>query len=97
LRASPKMGRACCRMLVHALGGNIRFQQYFDLRDSILDQQLAFFQPLQHQLITRGRFEQTLDGGIEVAVFDLQFLKLGVQGVNVNWFAHDAILVDLPS
>jgi hypothetical protein len=47
--------------------------------DAILQQQLAFFQAAQRQLVVDGGYCQTCDGFVEVAMLGTQLDQLGEQ------------------
>lgn len=55
----------------------------FDEGDAILENQLAFLQPSQHQLVLPGSGDYPCDGFVQVAVLDAQFAESQVQGFGV--------------
>jgi len=62
-------------------GGNIGGQPVFDLGNQVFQAQLAFFQPLQRQLIARPLVDQRLNGIVEIAMLAAKHLKLDTQDI----------------
>jgi len=65
-------------------GVEIRDQSALESGDGVPQQQLAFFQAGQAQLIGRSIFSEPVDGIIQVAVFNAELRKLPANGI--EWF-----------
>lgn len=72
------------------LGGDVRRQLPLEQCDLILDHQLAFFQPLQLQLIDDRRLREPEDHVVKIAMLELElgdarFDGVGLVGVRHEW------------
>src|SRR6266513_291138 len=63
---------------------DIRQQFAFDLGDLVLQHQLAFFEPLQLQLVERAAFDDARDHVIEIAMLGSQSGEFRLQGFDVE-------------
>jgi len=62
-------------------GGNIGGQPVFDLGNQVFQAQLAFFQPLQRQLIPGAFVDQRLNGVVQISMLAAKNLELDTQDI----------------
>lgn len=74
------------------LGNDVRKQGALDLRDLVLQLQLALLQPLDLELVERHLFRDPGDHVVEVTVLGPQLVQPALEGLLINRFIHHRIL-----